>query len=381
MNPLIISDLSTLADIEAAIAAVRHSGGVPLQVSKDSVNKRKGAMHDAARLQVLVTWARSSNERQLHFHAANDVNAVMSELCDYAPGITALRLADGITVGETTVERRITLEGAAEKMRQTDAMQLTEIVKGRTIDLTCVSGSRVQYLRPLFSSRNAQSVKKKEGMHLLLRALNDQINQDDAGLVPASFLRACGVFTSELFANTQEHATRDHRGVLFSAHVEGLIVSWIQMDEALYRSDFQGHERLRAFWDSEATFVRGGAARALRGLQLSFFDSGPGFASRATGLPTEDMDRGDERAELLKCLRKSVTTKRESGAGQGLPGVLAELSAIGGLIRIRSGRHSVFNAFSPGDTRDVFDFADWTDKDLAGASGAVVSLLIPLRKK
>jgi hypothetical protein len=380
MNPLVISDLDTLGDTEAALCAVHAGGGAPLQLNKDSVGKRKGALHDAARLQLLLTWARSSREPYLHFHPANSLEAVLSELCDYAPGIAVLRLADGIKIGEAVVPRRIALERAAEKMQNSDAQDMSRIVKGRSIDLTCVSGSRVQYLRPLFSARRPGAVKKSEGMHQLLRALSEQINKDDASLVPDSFLKACSIFASELFGNTQEHAIRDHRGAFYPAHVEGLIISWTQMDEARFAGDFQGHARLTRFWDEELAPARGGTTRALRCLQLSFFDSGPGFASRATGRATEELTRDEERAALLNCLRKNVTTKREAGAGGGLPAVLSELKQIGGLLRIRSGRHAVFNVFDRGEDRDLFEFSDWTGDQLAPVTGAVISLVVPLRK-
>lgn len=380
MSPLVISDLTTLADTEAAVQAIHASGGSPLQVNKDSVNKRRGALHDAARLQMLVTWARRAANPELHFHQSNTLDAVLTELCDYAPGIAALRLADGVVVGDEKVSRRTALGSAAEKMRLTDAQQLSQILKGRTIDMTCVSGSKVQFLRPLFSARQSTAAKNKEGMHLLLRSLSEEIAKRDAQLIPAAFLKACSIFASELFRNTQEHAIRDHKGTPYQAHVEGLIISWIELDDRLYGSDFQGHERLRQFWDEESVQAKGGAARVFRCLQLSFFDSGPGFVGRATGKPTEELDRESERSQLIACLHTRATTKHSTGAGLGLPSVLSNLQEIGGLIRIRSGRHCVFNAFQQGERRDLFDFKDWTGRDLGDVSGALVTVLVPLRR-
>ncbi|MBH0312491.1 hypothetical protein I7E32_19160, partial [Alcaligenes faecalis] len=90
MNPLILPDLSSLAKLEDMMHRVVESEGAPLQLNKDFTNRRKGAMHDAARLQLLVTWARLAKDRQLHFHNANLAKSVLEELCDYAPGIAAL---------------------------------------------------------------------------------------------------------------------------------------------------------------------------------------------------------------------------------------------------------------------------------------------------
>jgi len=380
MSPLVLDDGWTLDNIEQSLQRVVASAGAPLQLSKDFVGRRKGAMHDAARLQLLATWARLAQERRLHFHSANLIPSVLNELCDYAPGITALRLCEGVSIGEQFVRRRDALEPAADKMAWSDQLQWHKIVKGRTIDFTCVSGSKVEYLRPFFTARNARAVKRKEGMFLVLSALSDYLAKSDAEAIPQSFINACAVFASELIKNTQEHATSDHRNQPYLEHTEGLICSWQQMPEESYREDFEGHRRLSEFWDREHVSVRDGKAKALRCLQLSFFDTGPGFASRATGKPVDDLSTTDERKALFDCLQKNASTKCEPGSGNGLPDVLEALREIGGLMNIRSGRLHVFNAFTPGEERDLFDFDDWSPRALAPATGAVVSLLIPIRR-
>jgi hypothetical protein len=380
MEPIVLPDISTLDGIEDAMHQIVSSSGAPLQLNKDFASRRKGALHDAARLQLLVTWARLARERKLYFHSANSARSVLEELCDYAPGITALRLCESVVIGDQHVRRRDALEPASEKMKNSDQMLWRSIIKGRTIDFTCVSGSKVQWLRPLFSARNKQAVKPKEGMFLVLAAISEFVAKSDSDLIPKSFIKACAVFASELLKNTQEHATSDHRNQPYLEHAEGLIMSWQQMSEASHMSDFEGHPRLQEFWQRERVPVRDDQQSTLRCLQLSFFDTGPGFASRATGKLVEKLSLEDERKVLLYSLQKNTTTKREAGSGNGLPDVLEELREIGGLISIRSGRLSVFNAFAPNDERDVFDFADWTTKQLASAAGVVISLLIPIRK-
>lgn len=380
MDPLVVDDGWTLESIEQSMHRVVASDGGSLQVNKDFVGRRKGAMHDAARLQLLATWARLAKVRHLRYHAANQTQSVLEELCDYAPGIAALRLCDGVAVGEQFVPRREALEPAAGKMVLTDQLLWSRVIKGRTIDFTCVSGSKVQYLRPLFNVRNPRAVKRKEGMFLVLKALSDFVAKSDSELIPATFLVACAVFASELMKNTQEHATRDHAGQPYLEHAEGLIVSWQAMAGESFRKDFEGHPRLNEFWEREQVPVGDGVGTALRCLQLSFFDTGPGFAGRATGKPLSDLSLEEERKALLDCLRKNASTKKQPGAGNGLPDVLEALREVGGLIAIRSGRLNVFNAFMPGENRDQFEFDDWTAKELAPATGAVVSLLIPIRR-
>lgn len=381
MKPTVINDLDTLAKIETAISAINVNAGAALQPKKGRINKRKGAMYDASRLQLLVTWARRTQDPYLCFDAANNMQSVLSDLCDYAPGIAALRLSNGVRIGDEVVRRPEALQGATDKMQKTDDGKLSHIIKGRSIDMTCVSGAQLQYLSPLFSARSSEAVKDAEGMHGLLRELNVQINKIDSKLVPESFLKACSVFTSELFANTQEHATRDQCGVPYSSHVEGFIISFdYGTIGRLLNSDFQGHEKLKHFWNRETKLSSGDSKNSLRCLQLSFFDSGPGFASRATGMETTQLDRSAEREKLIECLRKNFTTKHQIGAGQGLPGVLSALNEIGGLIRIRSGRHSIFNCFEAKKEADIFNFDNWTDQPLDAVAGAVISIIVPLRK-
>jgi hypothetical protein len=379
MDPLVLTEFSTIADTERALHAFADSASDGLQLQKQMINKRHGAIYDTARLQTLVTWARSTPRPYLQFHQSNTIDNVLEDLGDYAPGIAALRLADEVRVGSYVISRREALARAVSKMQATDALNLPAMIKGRSIDMTCVSGAQVQYLRPLFFARRPQAVRRSEDMHQLLRQLSGYINKDDADLVPDTILRALGIYVSELFSNTQEHATVDEAGIPYAAHVEGMIVSWNQLDEEDYAKDFTGHHRLKQFWEEEST-LRSDRSRALRCLQLSFFDSGPGFAARAIGRPTTEMDLEAERSALLHCLKKNTTSKKQVGAGQGLPGVLTELSRTGGLIRIRSGRHALFNVFGSNTSTDLYDFSDWTAGALAPASGAVVSLIIPLRK-
>lgn len=380
MDPFSISEGWSLDHIEQSMHRVVDAGGVALQVHKDFIGSRRGALHDAARLQLMATWARLANDRYLRFHAANKPDAVLGELCNNAPGIAALRMCDGVVIGDSMVRRREALEPAVEKMMATDSLQWAEIIKGRTIDFTCVSGSKVQYLRPLFTERNERAVKRKEGMFHILGGLSDFVAKADAERIPRDFLKSCAIFASELMKNTQEHATRDHAGRPYVEHVEGLIMSWYEMARESYAEDFRGHPRLLDFWEREQVPVREGATTALRCLQLSFFDTGPGFASRATGKPLSELSLDDEREAVFTSLHKNATTKAETGAGNGIPEVLSALRQVGGLITIRSGRLRIFKSFKPGDAGDTFEFDEWSNTPLAPAVGAVVSLILPIRR-
>lgn len=346
--------------------------------SLESLKSRHGPMHDASRLQMLVTLARRRLESDfLDIHPNASEEAAIESVCGYAPGIAAVRIAKGIRLGEITINRRDTLKAAAEKMQATDAEKFEKVIRGRTLDLICVSGSKVQYLRPLFSAHGIvkEHAEMSETMHTLARIINQQSQER----VPESLLSSLGLFSTELIKNTQEHAISDHTGKPYLAHVEGMIFGWTRLNEKLFFEDFSGNTKLKKYWNDESYTTESGVS-SLRFFEVSYFDSGPGLVSRFTGRPIGEMSLEEERAFLMKCLKHKTTSKPQDAAGEGLPSVLRELKKVGGLIRIRSGRLSIFNAFSTENTQsELFDFEDWSSTPLAAAEGAVISILVPLR--
>jgi len=367
----------SLLEMEEVIAQIAVSEEADLNVGKEFASKRIGAFYDAARLQLLATWARHSPGRSLAFSGLNTVESVTSAWCDYAPGIVSLRLCQGMWVGDEFVDRRDALEPAFDKMVRTDELNFPQLIKGRTLDFSCISGAKLQYLRPLFRARSPESIKGKQEMFELLTALNAEVSKVDTLKVPDGFLEASSVFMSELLRNTQEHATRDCRGLPYVAHAEGFIISRTQLAGEGHERDFSGNPRLIDFWDRE---VGSGGGGALRSLQLSFFDTGPGIASRAAAKEVESMSLADEREILLASLKKNESTKKQTGAGNGYPEVLERLRQVGGLMSIRTGRLRVFQAFAPGEDRDIFEFEDWSARLLSPAAGTVVSIILPIRQ-
>ncbi|WP_219601568.1 hypothetical protein, partial [Vibrio parahaemolyticus] len=107
---------------------------------------------DAARLQALVSIARNSAEKVLVLQNSSNTEVVLQELCSYAPGLTSVRLNKSIRINNELISRRKALLSAIDKMIASDNQRYTDIVRGRSIDLCCISGAERQYLSPLFSN-------------------------------------------------------------------------------------------------------------------------------------------------------------------------------------------------------------------------------------
>ncbi|MFG0928754.1 hypothetical protein ACF8SB_24080 [Pseudomonas sp. CJQ_8] len=379
LKPINLGKTRTLKDIEAAIRKICDSQGERFLIQADMLSARHGAMHDAARLQLIVTLARQQLQSDyLDFNPQADAQALLHNLANCSPGIAALRLSKGIRLGEQTFNRREVFQESVERMQAMDAGRYEDVVSGRVVDLICVAGSKVQHLRPLFSAEG--KVKPASEMTTEMRRLIDFVNkQSGRTSVPDSLLESLGLLCSELVSNTQEHATSDHLGHPYFAHVEGVMVGWKRLEDEIFAEDFDGSEDLRRYWQRESSTTDNNKT-SLRALHISFFDSGPGFASRFSGRRVQEMSLQEERDYLLKCLQPRQSSKTLDAAGIGLPAILNELRKVGGLIRIRSGRLCIYNQFEENDQhRNPDDFRDWDTTDLAPVAGAVVTIMIPLR--
>ena len=385
-------DLVTIDDVEDAIQKANEN--MSQRVSIDSINKRHGAFRDAARLQAIVTIARTSKDKLLQLSGSTNLDATLTHLCSYAPALVGIRLNKSISIGGKIISRRTALEYAVEKINDSDIKKYRNIIKGRTIDLCCISGARKQYLSPLFSLRDSTAVKNNSAMSKTLAEIFKEIGHNDFNDFNSELMEAFGIFTFELFKNTQDHACKDENGIPLVSHAEGIIASHKDLDSLTYKSDFLSHPRLKKYWDDLAEYENG--KETLRCIQISFFDTGPGIIGRAFGKDVKFKNSIEEKFALISCLQKNFTTKSQGGAGNGYPTILKQLSKVGGLIKIRTGRQSIFNCFElEGSHRsdnikieninhegnNLFNFDSWSSKELSQAAGTVVSILVPLRKK
>ncbi|MEA9605788.1 hypothetical protein QY702_04805 [Xanthomonas campestris pv. plantaginis] len=374
-----LSKQFSLSDIESALHQVLASPGSDLLAGKEFASKRHGPLRDAARLQLLATWARHAPGRRLIFNAQNLTQVLLDKWCDYAPGLVAIRMSGGVVIGNEQISRRDALRQASSKIASTELLEFDDVVKGRSLDFPCIAGAKSQYLSALFTEKSPFAVKGKQEMLATLEQLNSYVARTDATRIEASFWDACALFATELMKNTQEHATSDAEGKPYAAHAEGLIIGWKEMSDRIFGVDFQSHASLREFWEREqVSFGQGDTG--LRSIQMSFFDTGPGFVGRLAGKRVKVLDIEEEREIVLKGLRKHATSKRETGAGNGIPEVLEKLRQVGGLITIRTGRLRLFRAFAPGEDVELFAFEDWSPDELGEMAGSVVSILLPIRR-
>lgn len=376
------ADVGSLAEIEKTISSIFALRGGNLAVAPGTLSKRRGAFLDPALLQAIITWARLSPTGKLRLGHQGHLAAskALEESCDYAVGIGALAVAPEIVAAGEVTSRSAALKPATGRMEAAYEGDFSALQRGRSADLIAVGGAARQYLSPLFARSNPAVVKDKFGLKATVRGLALQAHPNADELLSDSTYSALATLTHELFENTQEHAGADIQLQPYRRHIEAMFVSWMSLSDSVARADFFGNATLRDYWAS----IAGGQSPRQQpaGLCISFVDSGPGMAARLLGKEYASMSDAEERHALLECLKIHVSTKPSRAAGGGLSEVLTELSALDALVRIRSGRLSIFKCFAPGVRREtlVDGFENWFDNDraLARVAGTLVSIFIPL---
>jgi hypothetical protein len=380
MEGIVIRDVATLRDAESIVAAVQANPAATTKVYANELGKRRGALYDGALLQAMITWARKSENKTISFSASRNLEEAISELSEYSVGVATSKLSKIIKIGDAEISRRQILLCADERLKKIEGDQFDKVLKGRCLDLICVSGSPYQYIDPLFEQRTRMAVKLPEDMKIELRKIFNLIYQGSRKQIDEKFLAACGVFSHELIKNTQDHAIKDIKGMEYDDHVEGVLISFGFLGDQA-EPDFMENASLREFWARECTSSDNGV-KSIRCFQMAFFDSGPGLVGRFKGVECSQLSLEEERKYLIESIKKNASSKSVPAAGSGLPDVLLALQRIGGLIRIRSGRHSIFNAFAPDDYRsDIYDFKDWSGDELSGVEGALISIILPVRRE
>lgn len=376
------SVINSIAEIEQSATTAFAARGGNLQISASALGKRRGALQDAALLQVLISWARLSPAGKLKIIGAaapESIQSALEEACSYSVGIGALSLAPEVMIGDRSIPKAMALTPAANRMESAYNGQYRDLQKGRTADLICVAGAKRQYLKPLFSRPDASGVKPKYELIATVRGLALQAHPRADELISSQTYSALATLTHELFENTQEHAISDIQKIRYRRHIEAIFVSWLTLSDSTTREDFSGNSILRDYWASVSD-AQSTTREAAAGLCFSFLDSGPGMAARFLSKDYFQMSSDEERAALLSCLKVHQTTKNNPAAGLGLSEVLAELKALNGLVRIRSGRLSIFKCFPPGRGDDQqTEFLDWFEARPVHerVAGTLITVFIP----
>lgn len=376
-----LASVNSLEQIESALDTVFARRNYDISIHATALDKRRGALRDAAYLQLLLTWARLSPSSSVNLlsNTHKDVAGILEEACSYSVGIAAIAVAGGVKVQGKTIPRFEALGPAKPRIDAAYEGRYDDLVKGRTVDLLTVSGADRQFLKPLFFAPIPKAVKDKFDLKVTVRSIALRASQASPEDWDESTISALSTLVHELFENTQEHATTNLDGQDYRRHVELMTASWVVLSDDETQNDLTVNQTLREYW--QALSARQKNHRQVAGVCFSFLDSGSGMAARLKRKQYFQMSLQEERAALNECLRMRVTSKSDKGTGGGFNDILNAVSDASGFIRIRSGRIAIFRCFPPGDeVGPVWEgFRDWfgEGKRLQRVAGTLVSVFIP----
>ncbi|MBS1043577.1 hypothetical protein [Gluconobacter cerinus] len=337
----------------------------------------------AAIAQVVFTWARQNPSAS--FTPLLDCNRDLGDLVKRLPGLIAIMMAGKIGNEEADegAERRRAYAAAKEIVSKMDEREYRNTTKGIGVSLVCADETTKAYLSPFYASaQNRRPVLRaeEEFQYLASKLLEAAVNQVRFDEV-VHLANDLGVMIRELIDNTDRYARQDINGNRLRKSVRGLHAQSHHVSPDRINSLAGEYAPLARYLTRIEQRMRFKTAQIL---EISIFDSGPGFAAHAMGrqIPS-DYDIGEE----LKLVRSRFLERNHEytrdGAGKGLRRTLERLKKDSGFIRLRTGRTSLYKDFSLG-SETKFTPEDMQLDDAFGghpaarAEGTLLTLLVPL---
>lgn len=371
----------TVNTAETFVAAVEKTRPGSLTLPKQPAAGSLGG--EAAMAQALVTWAASDTAKSVE--VPSGANPADRDLLS----LIALSLPVAV------------VDGQGREIRPTDAMaevgqalaaldkplSAADLPSGPRLGLLCADhiarGHPAALYEPGSGGAPEPSERKFDTLsHLIAnRLLQSQAMRSD--LLPT--VAFCAF---ELFANTHDHARTGLRGLRADepvgaaprVSVRGVVARKHSIEERGVETVSAGS---RPFADYLTRALADRRRRAKRWfLEVSVFDSGPGYAARLLNAPLAEITRDEEAAAVRRCFVKHVGSKGRVGRGMGLADTREQIAAAKGFFRLRTGRLSVCAALDgPNLLEDPL--VDWR----SGASeftqnpavvGTLFTLMLPL---
>ena len=185
-----------------------------------------------------------------------------------------------------------------------------------------------------------------------------------------------GQLLHETFRNTAEHAYLDLKGRIPSKGLRCILIAPRMVEPSALQPTAlvsREHPQLRSYFRSLRKRATQGRRRHVFILELSVFDTGPGFADTIQHQDTDDAIR------VSHCFYKHASSKPGPNSGLGLGRVLRLVHELSGFVRFRTSTTEAFFSshmeWSP-DSEPIPHIA----KDLPNAIGTALTIGVPLAR-
>jgi hypothetical protein len=391
-EPLEISGTQTIPIVEDALRHVERSDE-PCDIKLATHLKAWRIGGKAALLQCLITWGRRHpHSRLITYWTPESENRerYLERLIARDVGLVATMMAGDIvsSSGESLKEQSYALAHDRVKSMWHGARGAG---RGSGVLLACFDRTSLANL-PAFYFRSGQLKGNREYQSLVNELIERTAPDPAITHVDASTQQGLEAILCELIRNTHQWARDDERGARITRSVRGLLFEAHNAPTEEFLAAVDGCPPLQVYVNHTRFAHEGGRQRFL---EMSVFDSGPGLASRWLSRGTESMSLDEEYDACLKCLLKHGSSSNDRGRGLGLHHVMRTLTALGGFLRVRTGRLSLYRDFEEAPylerqsrpDREEVELHDWQSQTTSqrtmgsAVAGTLYTMLFPLQRR
>lgn len=341
---------------------------------------------EPAFIQFLFSWAQRHNSAICKTFATSPEDDQVAEFSRRPYGIVASLLSSQILGRSGQDLTQLYQDAAIKKLDQWQGRDPQSAT--RTTSVEVAAADHLGRGSPVFLySRDREGiahVRPRDQFVRLAQYLATKTRSDQTLLhpPPRRAVQAIGNLLYELFKNTHDHARTHLSGQRppFSFRLfQASTIAQRKQELELMVSEFPPLSRFFSTLTpiEEREFVSV--------FVLSVVDSGPGLAQTWTRRELCTMSEQEELDATIECFSKGSTTKIHSQYGEGLHLVRSILRDGKGLLRLRTGRLSLYyEGFADfGEDSSEIPLKSWRVEYplLAPASGTLVTLFLPLIHK
>jgi len=339
---------------------------------------------ESAMVQFLATWAQRQRITRITSFARDAADRQIGELAGQLHGLAAALVADEVRSVDGRPITDQLFDRAIDRLRILQGVRPSDASRGPQFELICADHLGLSAPKMLYAQdpdgvahlRDARAFKD-----LAVQIMAATVPRTLEAALPADTRNTLAAALYELFRNTEEHARLDDRGNQLRRSLRGIHARRHAIAPETMAEIVGTFEPL-ANWARGLPRPRADS-RDTQMIELSVFDSGPGFAARWSGRPLEMIEPQEEFAAIVKCFSKHGSSKARSAAGLGLCNLVDLLRAKSGFLRLRTGRRSLYADLSRerdrsyGEPPDLRAWATGAGEP-AKVAGTLVTLLLPL---
>jgi hypothetical protein len=376
----------TIAATERLLAElVGHATDTALTLPTHARHNLAGG--EVAMVQFLATWAQHQRTTLISTFARDGADRQVGDLVGQMHGLAAALVSDEVRAKDGEPITAQVFERAIERLRIVQGVRPSAASRGPQFELICADHLDLAAPRMLYALDQDGVPRLRDTSafkDLAVQIMTATVSRSLEATLPVDTRNVLAASLYELFRNTEEHGRLDDRGNQLRRSLRGIHARRHAIEPGTM-ADIVGTFAPLANWARRLPKPRADSRNAQM-LELSVFDSGPGFAARWSGRPLETIDPQEEIDAVIKCFSRHGSSKARSAAGLGLCNLVDLLRSKGGFLRLRTGRRSLYADLSLERERRYGEppgLHPWTAGvgDPARVAGTVVTLLLPLAQE